>query len=272
MDIAERIDRFFIPKLEKIPVISMYAKTRGWPFILAWAHRIAGVLLVLYVFFHIVTITSLQAPESYDAKMRILRLFLFVFLEWLLVVPVIFHALNGGRLILYEVFGNRNTESMIRWLLGLTAAYILFIGLMMVMGNQVVTPVFFWLSALVAALCAVYFLVVKLRTSGASLSWKLQRITGGFLLIMIPAHLLFMHLNPTVAHQAGVVIARMQNVFIKLVDLSLVFCVLYHAGYGLYSITKDYFPNKHIQLLSGFLITAIMVFFGWVGMKLTIFI
>ncbi len=165
----------------------MYAKTRGWPFILAWAHRIAGVLLVLYVFFHIVTLTSLQAPESYDAKMRILRLFLFVFLEWLLVVPVIFHALNGGRLILYEVFGNRNTESMIRWLVVLTAAYILFIGLMMMMGNQVVTPVFFWLSALSAALCAVYFLVVKLCTSGASLSWKLQRITGGFLLIMTPA-------------------------------------------------------------------------------------
>jgi succinate dehydrogenase hydrophobic anchor subunit len=114
--------------------------------------------------------------------------------------------------------------------------------------------------------------VVKIRSSGASLGWKLQRITGGFLLIMIPAHMLFMHLNPTVAHQAGVVIIRMQNVFIKLVDLSLVLCVLYHAGYGLYSITKDYFSHKHTQLLSGFLITAIMVFFGWVGVKLTIFI
>jgi len=272
VDIAERIDRFFIPKLEKIPVISMYAKTRGWPFILAWAHRIAGVMLVLYVFFHIFTLTALQAPESYDAKMRILRLFLFVFLEWLLVIPVIFHALNGGRLILYEVFGNRNTESMIRWLLGLAAAYILFVGLMMMMGNQVATPVFFWLSALFAALCVVYFLIIRICTSGASFSWKLQRITGGFLLIMIPAHMLFMHLNPTVAHQAGVVIARMQNVFIKLVDISLVFCVLYHAGYGLYSIIKDYFPNKQTQFLSGFLITAVMVFFGWIGIKLTIFI
>ena len=84
--------------------------------------------------------------------------------------------------------------------------------------------------------------------------------------------MLFMHLNPTVAHQAGVVIARMQNVFIKLVDISLVFCVLYHAGYGLYSIIKDYFPNKQTQFLSGFLITAVMVFFGWIGIKLTIFI
>ena len=272
MEIAERIDRFFIPKLEKIPVISMVAKTRGWPFVLAWAHRIAGVLLVLYAFFHIFTLTALQEPESYDAKMRILRLFLFVFLEWLLVIPVIFHALNGGRLILYEVFGNRKTESMIRWLFGLSAGYAVFLGLMMVMGNQVATPVFFWLFSLSAALCAVYFLVLRIRTSGASFGWKLQRITGGFLLIMIPAHMLFMHLNPTMAHQAGVVIARMQNLFIKLVDLSLVFCVLFHAGYGLYSITKDYFSNKQIQMLSGFLITAVMVFFGWVGMKLTIFI
>ena len=143
---------------------------------------------------------------------------------------------------------------------------------MMTLGNQVVTPVFFWLAALFAALCAVYFIGVRIRASGASLGWKLQRITGGFLLIMIPAHMLFMHLNPTVAHQAGVVIVRMQNIFIKLVDLSLLFGVLYHAGYGLYSITKDYFPNRQIQLLSRFLITAVMVFFGWVGMKLTIFI
>ena len=74
------------------------------------------------------------------------------------------------------------------------------------------------------------------------------------------------------AHQAGVVIIRMQNVFIKLVDLSLVICVLYHAGYGLYSISKDYFPKKQYQLLSGFLITAVMVFFGWIGVKLTIVI
>ena len=250
----------------------MYAKTRGWPFVLAWAHRIAGVLLVLYVFFHIYTLTALQEPENYDAKMRILRLFFFVFLEWLLVIPVIFHALNGGRLVLYEVFGNRNTESMIRWLMGLALGYTLFLGLMMIMGNQVVTPVFFWLCALFAALGVVYFLAMKIRASGASLGWKLQRITGGFLLIMIPAHMLFMHLNPTVAHQAGVVIIRMQNWFIKLVDISLVCFVLYHGGYGLYSITKDYFPNKQIQLVSGFLITAVMVLFGWVGVKLTFFI
>ena len=270
MDIAERIDRFFLPKLEKIPVISMYAKTRGWSFILTWAHRIAGVLLVLYLFFHILTLTALQAPESYDAKMRILRFFPFAFLEWLLVVPVIFHALNGGRLVLYEVFGNRNTKSMMRWLFCLATVYTLFVGLMMIMGNQVVTPVFFWLSAMFASLCTVCFVVAKIRTSGAALGWKLQRITGGFLWVMIPAHMLFMHLNPTMAHQAGVVIARMQNVFIKLVDLSLVLCVLYHAGYGLYSITKDYFPSKQIQLLSGFLITTIMVLFGWIGIKLTI--
>ena len=248
----------------------MYAKTRGWPFVLAWAHRIAGVFLVLYVFFHIYTLTSLQVPESYDAKMRILRLFIFVFLEWLLAIPVIFHALNGGRLILYEVFGNRNSEAMIRWLLGLALGYTLFLGLMMIMGNQVVTPVFFWLCALFAAVCVLYFLVVKIRSSGATLGWKLQRITGGFLLIMIPAHMLFMHLNPTVAHQAGVVIIRMQNLFIKLVDISLVCCVLYHSGYGLYSIAKDYVSNKNILLVAGFLITAIMVFFGWVGVRLTI--
>lgn len=61
-------------------------------------------------------------PEIYDARMKLLRLPLFVLLEWLLAVPVIFHALNGGRLMLYEIFGNRKDALVLRWALGLSVA------------------------------------------------------------------------------------------------------------------------------------------------------
>jgi len=89
---------------------------------------------------------------------------------------------------------------------------------------------------------------------------------------MIPAHLLFMHLNPAIAHEANAVIARMQNLFVKLVDLILVISVAYHAGYGLISICKDYLPRGSLQNSLAFLIALTIAILGWIGMKLTIWV
>ena len=148
--VAKRLEKFILPKLKQIPLVQHTARTRGWPFVLAWGHRVAGILLVLYVWFHIYTLTLVQTPDLYDAKMKIFRLFIFVWLEWALAVPVIFHALNGGRLILYESFGNRNELSSIRWLLSLSVVYVLLVGFLMALGSQTVSPVFFWLCMLIA--------------------------------------------------------------------------------------------------------------------------
>ncbi len=124
---------------------------RGWPFIIAWCHRIAGLLLVGYLWFHIYTLLSLSSPSSYDATMKFYGFFLFRILEWALAIPVIFHAFNGGRLIL-------------------------------------------------------------------------------------------------MAHEANTVAMRMQNYFIKAVDISLVLVVLYHAGYGLVSLTGDYLESRTLRM------------------------
>ncbi|MBW2092118.1 MAG: hypothetical protein JRI34_08360 [Deltaproteobacteria bacterium] len=185
---------------------------------------------------------------------------------------MIFHALNGSRLILYEIFGRRNDESMVRWVFGLSIIYILLLGLLMIMGNQTASPLFFWLILLVAGLSLSYLTILHVRKSGVSLTWKLQRITGAFLLVMIPAHLLFMHLKPAIGHESTAVILRMQNSFIKIVDLALVIGVLYHGGYGLLSITKDYLRSRILQNAFVLLVIAITTIVAWIGVKLTIFI
>jgi succinate dehydrogenase hydrophobic anchor subunit len=187
-------------------------------------------------------------------------------------VPVIFHALNGGRLILYEIYGSRNDQSMIRWVLGLSAVYILLLGLLMVLGNQSISSIFFWLFIFIFAILAGSRVMSKIWNIPGSISWKLQRISGAYLFVMIPAHLLFMHLQPAVGHQADIVIARMQNVFIKFVDLTLVVGTLYHAGYGLLSISRDYLKSRLLQTGLAALIVLIMAVFGWVGIRLTLFI
>jgi succinate dehydrogenase / fumarate reductase cytochrome b subunit len=190
-------------KLDNVPLVSFYAKTRGWPFVIAWVHRISGMLMVLYIWVHIYTLSFLATPDAYDAKMKLIGFFPFAFLEWLLAVPIIFHALNGGRLILYEIFGRRNDESMIRWVLGLSATYFLLLGLLMVMGNQTVSPIFFWLIIFIIGFLPSYVVAVRIRNMAGSITWKLQRISGAYLIVMIPAHLLFMHLQPAVGHEAG---------------------------------------------------------------------
>jgi succinate dehydrogenase hydrophobic anchor subunit len=87
---------------------------------------------------------------------------------------------------------------------------------------------------------------------------------------MIPAHMLFMHLNPSVAHEASVVLARMDNYFIKLMDLALVISVFYHGGYGLVALCRDYFSLSPRALRDGCtgVIVAVMALFTWIGVKL----
>jgi succinate dehydrogenase hydrophobic anchor subunit len=256
--------------LENVPIVSFYAKTRGWPFVIAWIHRISGLLMLLYIGIHIYTLSFLATPDAYDAQMKLFGFFPFPILEWMLAVPVIFHALNGGRLILYEIFGVRNDESMICWVLGLSAAYFSLLGLLMIMGNQSVSPIFFWLSIFIVGILTGYLVVSKIWNIAGSFAWKLQRITGAYLFVMIPAHLLFMHLQPAIGHEAGIVIARMQNGFIKFIDLTLVIGVLYHAGYGLTAIIRDYLRSRLLQTSLAYLIFLVMAVFAWISIRLTL--
>jgi len=254
--------------LNKIPFIAFYAKTRGWAFILSWSHRIAGLILVVYLWFHLITLSALSIPGDYDAKMVLFSSPAVVFLEWLLAIPMIFHAVNGGRLMLFEIYGYRDDAAMIRWLFVVAAAYVFLLAVFMLLGNQSVSPIFFWLTLLIIAVICGYAFSERIWGLGHSLFWKLQRTSGAFLLIMIPAHFLFMHLNPAVGKDSAVIIARIQNAFIKIVDLATVLAVVYHAGYGLVSVGRDYIASRRLQILVTVLVTIVMVLFAWVGLKI----
>jgi succinate dehydrogenase / fumarate reductase cytochrome b subunit len=256
--------------LNKIPYIAFYANTRGWAFILSWGHRITGLLLVLYVWFHLITLSALSSPQDYDAKMALFSSPLIVFFEWLLAIPVIFHAVNGGRLMLFEIYGYRDDTAMIRWLFVVSGAYVCLLAVFMLLGNQSASPIFFWLTVFITAVIGGYAFLARIWRLGHSQFWKFQRASGVFLLAMIPAHFLFMHLNPAVGKDSAVIIARMQNVFIKIVDVAMVLAVVYHGGYGLFSVGKDYITSRPLQILMTLLITVVMVLSAWIGLKIII--
>lgn len=254
----------------KIPYIAFYANTRGWAFILSWCHRIAGLLLVGYLWFHLITLSSLGIPGDFDAKMALFSSPLIVFCEWLLAIPVIFHAVNGGRLMLFEFYGYRDDTAMIRWLFVVSAVYVCLSAFLMLLGNQSVSPIFFWLTVFVVAVIGGYAFSARIFRSEHSQLWKCQRASGAFLLVMMPAHFLFMHLNPAVGKDSAVIIARMQNFFVKIIDLTMVLAAVYHGGYGLFSVGKDYIASRPLQILMAALVAAAMVLFAWIGVKIIV--
>jgi succinate dehydrogenase hydrophobic anchor subunit len=229
-----------LPILAMLPVLSHYAKTRGWHYIISWLHRFAGIGLIIILIVHMYILSSLQTADVDYARMKVIASSIFLLLAWAASLVVGFHALNGGRLILYELFGRRDDAEMIRWIFGLSAAYAAIVGLMMLMKNQHVSAFIFWLMALFLGAIAAYAVASRLWKKRHSVLWKLQRISGAFLLITVPAYLLYSYLNPGEASGAQAAVVWMQSVFTRLVFLTIATCALYHAGYGLFSIAADY--------------------------------
>lgn len=263
------IDPRILKLLNGIPALADYTRNRGASSAISWAHRLSGVFMVIFLGFHIFTLSALTTPAAYTDKMKLYQLPVMVFIEWALALPVVFHALNGGRLILYESFRCRNDQVLLNWVAGLTLLYSGLLAVLMLMGSQNVSAVFFGLLAVSVALTAVYGLYVRIGHTTHAWSWKLQRLTGAFLLV-IPAHFLFMHLGPQIAKDAAQVALRMQNPWIKLVDAALVLSALYHGGYGLNSILNDYVGSKELRVVGSGAIIFVMTIAAVAGLRLIV--
>jgi succinate dehydrogenase hydrophobic membrane anchor protein len=257
-----------ISMLEKFPKISFYARTRGWHFILAWCHRITGILLVVFVWIHMYFFSSPYGTGAHEMGAHGLGSPIAALLQWILAVPIIFHTFNGGRLILYEIYGNRGEESMLRWMTGLGITYLAVLGLIMLMGNQSASPFIFWLVMIAGASILSYGVGARIWRSGHSIFWRLQRISATFLLVMMPAYILFMHLALCASEETGIAIPGMQKYFIQAAYLLLLAGSLYHAGYGIWSLVSDYLTSRTLRRGLALLVTSLMLVSGWVGVTM----
>ena len=68
------------------------------------AHRLSGIALMLFLTAHVfVTATRLLGEEAWERVMALTHSPVLKFLEYLVFVAFVFHALNGVRLILVEL-------------------------------------------------------------------------------------------------------------------------------------------------------------------------
>ncbi|MEE4165675.1 MAG: hypothetical protein V2I35_06725 [Desulfocapsaceae bacterium] len=245
-------------------------RARGWPYLISWAHRVSGIFLAVYLLFHVLTLSSLQTPEKFIEKMNLYTAMFPGFFDWFLAIPVIFHALNGGRLILYEIFGHRNDTALFKSALLISVLYLLLLASFMIMGNQSVSPFFFWSQFSAASFCLAIVTAIRMKHSRTSVFWKLQRVTAVFLFTMIPAHMLFMHLDPAIGRDVQIITARMGSGFIKGIDIGLGICALYHGAYGLIGIVLDYMADGKLRFFCSTAIIFVFTFLAFLGIKMTI--
>ncbi|MDH3365321.1 MAG: succinate dehydrogenase, cytochrome b556 subunit [Thermoplasmata archaeon] len=102
-------------------------KTGMW----AWVgHRLTGLALVAYVFLHLSFLSTASVGSGdFDSLMEVTSQPLFVAMDFLLVIVVIYHAMNGARVIMFDLgFGIRH-QKLVFWICMAVAAVLIVGGL-----------------------------------------------------------------------------------------------------------------------------------------------
>jgi succinate dehydrogenase / fumarate reductase cytochrome b subunit len=78
----------------------------NWRGVGMWAwllHRVSGLVLVAYLFAHIIVISQAQkGSETFDKLFKTLESPLFVVLDLVLLGAVLYHMMNGIRVLLFD--------------------------------------------------------------------------------------------------------------------------------------------------------------------------
>lgn len=109
-------------------------KTGMWAWI---GHRLTGIALVVYVFMHLSFLTTASlSHKSFDDLMAVTRSPSFVFMDFLLIVVVIYHAMNGIRVILFDAGIAIRKQKMVFWIMMAIAAVMVIVGFYALRNNM----------------------------------------------------------------------------------------------------------------------------------------
>lgn len=95
----------------------------------AWMlHRLTGLALLSYLVIHIWGLRAITNPEAYNALIAKYHAPIFKVGEFLLLGAVIYHALNGLRIVLIDFMGWSPNHRKLFWTLGAVAAVLFAVG------------------------------------------------------------------------------------------------------------------------------------------------
>jgi len=102
------------------PASTRYRGKAGqWAFI---GHRVSGFLVFLFLLLHIVDVSLLRWPETYDQVHRLYGNVLLRLFEVGLLFALVFHSLNGLRIVAVDMFPEavRNQRRLLQVVVALT--------------------------------------------------------------------------------------------------------------------------------------------------------
>jgi len=255
---------------------------KGGNGMLTWlAHRMSGVAVVYFLTLHIVEAIQLfGGSASYTEATAVYKQPWFRPFEWLLVMAVIFHALNGLRVMLYDTWpGTTKYHKQIFWIgIGLFVIATPMVGYAMMKSviGMPLNEIFASMNGLGYALAIVLpvalpVLYVAWRGSGLSngplivsqsssrpspakntferLAWQFMRISGVLLVVLVFWHLLIMHfINDISAINGDFVFTRFkENPMWVAVDLSMLILAWLHGLNGARIVITDYMRRTYIR-------------------------
>jgi len=95
----------------------------------AWMlHRLTGLGLVAYLILHVWGLKAITNAEAYNALIASYHGPLFKFAEFGLLIAVVYHALNGVRIVLIDFMGWSPNQKKLFWTLGAVAALLIAVG------------------------------------------------------------------------------------------------------------------------------------------------
>lgn len=95
----------------------------------AWIfHRITGVGLVVYLIIHVWGLKALSDREAFNELIAKYHAPIFKVGEFLLLVAVAYHAMNGLRIVLIDFLGWSPNQKKLFWTLGIVTAVIIIVG------------------------------------------------------------------------------------------------------------------------------------------------
>jgi succinate dehydrogenase / fumarate reductase cytochrome b subunit len=106
------------------------------------AHRVTGVIIILFLFAHVVdTAVVGWGPDAYNKVIAVYRNPVVGVLEYVLVACVIFHALNGVRIMLIDFWPKAAQwhKPLFAWTMGVFVGGM--IPITIIMGNRIVQEI-----------------------------------------------------------------------------------------------------------------------------------
>ena len=95
----------------------------------AWMlHRLTGLALVGYLVVHIWGLKAITSPDAYNALITSYHAPIFKVGEFLLLGAVVYHSLNGLRIVLIDFVGWSPNQRKLFWTLGAVAAVLFAVG------------------------------------------------------------------------------------------------------------------------------------------------